>query len=84
MATPSPKPERETRQKGGSAKPKLTSTRALGIGLELGTAIAGLTLLGYFLDDYFDTEPTLALIGCGLGLVGGVYNVIREVQRLTR
>jgi F0F1-type ATP synthase assembly protein I len=84
MATPSPQPGQRNRQEGGSAKPKLTSARALGIGLELGTAIAGLTILGYFLDEYFDTEPTLTMIGCGLGLVGGVYNVIREVQRLSR
>jgi len=84
MAASSPQPERKDRPRSASGKPKLTSARALGIGLELGSAIAGLTLLGYFLDEYFETSPTWTMIGAGLGLFGGVYNVIRAVQRLKR
>jgi len=70
---------------GGPRRPdrrqKLTSYRALGIGVELGTAIGGLAALGYFADRRFDTDPWLALTGAMLGLIGGVYNVIREVRR---
>jgi len=61
--------------------PVLTSAKALGIGLELIAAIAGLSLLGYFLDRHYETEPYLVLIGVTLGVVGGVYNAIRQVIR---
>lgn len=84
MAAASPHSAKPDRKPSAPAKPRLTSARALGLGLEFGTAIAGLAVLGYFLDEYFQTEPVLALTGAGLGLVGGVYNVIRAVSRLSR
>lgn len=59
----------------------MSSYRALGLGLELGTGIAGLAIVGYFADQYFGTQPWLALSGALLGLVGGMYSVITQVQR---
>lgn len=62
----------------------LTTTRALGIGLELGASVGGLALLGWFGDAHWGTGPWLALTGSLVGLIGGVYNVIRSVRRYTR
>lgn len=58
--------------------------RLSGIGVELLAAIAGFTLIGYWLDRKFDTEPWGLLIGALLGVIGGMYNVIRQALRATR
>ncbi len=52
--------------------------RLSGIGIELVAAIAGFTLAGYGWDRHFGTRPWGVLIGALLGLVGGMYNVIRQ------
>ena len=86
MAGPPDRRSTGSSRRGSSSRrsDRLSSARALGIGLEFGTAIAGLALLGYALDRYFGTSPWLAMIGSMLGIVGGVYNVLRAVRRYTR
>lgn len=84
MAAASPQPERGGGGRPASSGQKLTTPRALGIGLELGTAIAGMAVLGYFLDRHFQTRPLWTLVCTGAGLLGGVYNAIRAVRRLGR
>jgi len=61
-------------------EPKSVSgwARLSGIGMELVAAVAGFTLAGYFWDRHFGTKPWGVLIGALLGLVGGLYNVIRQ------
>ncbi len=59
-------------------KSRSSLARLSGIGVELVAAVGGFTLAGYFWDRYFDTEPWGVLIGAILGLVGGMYNVIRQ------
>ena len=49
-----------------------------GIGFEVVGAVAGLTLVGYWVDRRYGCQPWGVLIGAGLGLVGGMYNLIRE------
>lgn len=49
-----------------------------GIGIELVAAVAGFTLAGYWWDRHFVTGPWGVLIGAFLGLVGGMYNVVRQ------
>jgi F0F1-type ATP synthase assembly protein I len=49
-----------------------------GIGFELVGAVAGLTLVGYWIDHRYGCQPWGVLIGAGLGLVGGMYNLIRQ------
>jgi F0F1-type ATP synthase assembly protein I len=60
-----------------STKPP-SATRWLGIGLELAAAVAGFTLAGYWVDRHFGHGPWGVLVGLGLGLIGGMYNLIRE------
>jgi len=52
--------------------------RYSGVGLELAGAIAGLALVGYWVDRHFGTKPWGILIGVAIGLVGGLYNLVKE------
>jgi F0F1-type ATP synthase assembly protein I len=65
----------EPRQK---AKTDSSWVRLTSIGFELAAAIAGFTLAGYWWDRHFGTSPWGTLTGVILGLVGGMYNLIRQ------
>ena len=52
--------------------------RYSGVGLELAGATAGLALVGHWIDGRFATEPWGMLGGVVIGLVGGLYNLVRE------
>ena len=52
--------------------------RYSGVGLELAGATAGLALVGYWIDKRFGTSPWGILGGVVIGLVGGLYNLIKE------
>jgi F0F1-type ATP synthase assembly protein I len=55
-----------------------------GLGLELAGAVAGLTLLGWWIDRQLESAPWGLLIGLAIGLLGGMYNLIRQVIAETR
>ena len=52
--------------------------RYSGVGLELAGATAGLALVGYWIDGKFGTTPWGMLGGVTIGIVGGLYNLVRE------
>ena len=52
--------------------------RYSGVGLELAGATAGLALVGYWIDSRFGTGPWGILGGVVIGLVGGLYNLVRQ------
>lgn len=54
------------------------------LGTELGFSIVGLTLLGYWVDWHFGTGRAGVIVGASLGIVGGLYNFIRQAIALTR
>jgi ATP synthase protein I len=54
----------------------------MGLGTELAASVVGMLLVGYFLDQHFNTSPWLLLIGALVGMIGGFYNFFREVQKL--
>jgi F0F1-type ATP synthase assembly protein I len=58
--------------------------RLSGIGFELVAAVAGFTLAGYFWDRYFGSAPWGVLVGAVLGMIGGMYNLIRQSLLATR
>ena len=54
------------------------------MGLELAGATAGLALLGYWIDGKFGTSPWGILGGVTIGIVGGLYNLIKESMAAIR
>src|SRR5580765_2789111 len=52
--------------------------RYSGVGLELAGATAGLALVGYWIDSKFGTSPWGILGGVIIGIVGGLYNMVKE------
>ena len=58
--------------------------RLAGLGFELAASIAGGGLLGWWLDGRFGTAPRWLLTGLGIGIVGGLYNLIRAALAASR
>jgi len=61
----------------GDQKDRPVWIRLSGIGMEFAGAVVGFTLLGYWIDQKFESRPTGVLIGAALGIIGGGYKLIR-------
>jgi F0F1-type ATP synthase assembly protein I len=57
--------------------------RLAGLGMELAGAIIGGCLLGYWLDRRFGTAPRWLMVCTLIGVVGGLYNLVRQALRET-
>lgn len=55
--------------------------RLAGAGLELAATLLGACLLGFWIDHRLDTSPWGLLVCAGVGIVGGLYNLIRKWVR---
>lgn len=79
---------RGSRSEGGEERPGRSGqsgwARLAGMGFELVAAVGGLTLVGYWWDRHFGTAPKGLLVGAVLGLIGGMYNLIRQSLLATR
>ena len=51
--------------------------RLAGLGFELAASIAGGALIGWWIDRRLGTAPRALMILSGVGVVGGLYNLIR-------
>ena len=58
--------------------------RYSGVGLELAGATAGLAFLGYWIDGKYGTAPWGILSGVLIGIVGGLYNMVKESLKAIR
>jgi F0F1-type ATP synthase assembly protein I len=56
---------------------KRTVTGLAGLGFELAAAVGGFAFVGYWIGKHYGNPALGLLIGSLLGLVGGMYNVIR-------
>lgn len=72
--------DKSTGMDKGKTKPQGSAswTRLSGIGFELVAAVGGFILVGYWWDRHFGTGPWGIVVGAVLGLVGGMYNLIRK------
>jgi F0F1-type ATP synthase assembly protein I len=61
-----------------------TWLRFSGIGVEFAGVVIGFTLIGLWIDRKYDKSPWGVLIGSSLGLIGGMYNLIRESLAASR
>jgi ATP synthase protein I len=58
--------------------------RYAALGVELAAALAGFALVGYWIDRHQGTAPWGLVGGLALGLVGGLYNLIRQSLAASR
>lgn len=58
--------------------------RFAGLGFELAASIAGGALLGWWVDRQLGTAPRWLGILAGVGVVGGLYNLIRSALAASR
>ena len=61
--------------------PQPNPWRYMGLGVELIGAVVILTLLGRWIDRRFQTDPWFTLAGALIGIVGGLYNLIKLALR---
>jgi F0F1-type ATP synthase assembly protein I len=65
-------------------KPGSDWSKLASIGFELVAAVGGFVFVGYLWDRHFRTAPWGLLTGAVLGLIGGMYNLIRQSLLATR
>jgi len=77
--------ERPEGEKPVGSLPRQDSWRRVaGIGFDLAGAVGGFALIGFWIGRHYDSERAGLLIGSGLGLAGGLYNLIRQGLRASR
>ena len=57
---------------------------AFKLGTELVAAVAVGSIIGFILDNWFDTKPWLIIIFFFLGTAAGILNVIRTANRMQK
>ena len=57
---------------------------AFKLGTELVSAVIVGTIIGFILDNWFDTKPWLIIIFFFLGSVAGILNVIKTAQKMQK
>lgn len=68
----------------GDGRGRASWTRLAGMGFELVAAVGAFVLVGYWWDRHFGTGPKGVITGAVLGLIGGMYNLIRQSLLATR
>lgn len=68
-----------------SQSKSIDGTRYAEIGLEFAGAVGGFCLVGWWIDRHWQIEDHRALLVCAiLGLIGGMYNMIRQALAVSR
>ena len=62
----------------GDKRDRLNLARAYSIGFNFVAAFGVFALIGYWVDSNWDSSPWGLIVGATLGLIGGMYNLIRQ------
>lgn len=57
-----------------------SSSRLAGLGFELAAGVAGLAFFGYWIGRFYGNGALGLLIGAAVGIIGGMYNLIRATR----
>ena len=69
--------------KGNRENPQTSNIgQAFKLSTELVAAVLVGTIIGFILDNWFDTKPWLIIIFFFVGVVAGILNVIRSAKKL--
>ena len=58
--------------------------KAFQLSTELVSAVLVATIIGFILDNWFDTKPWLIIIFFFVGVVAGITNVIRSAKKIQK
>ena len=58
--------------------------KAFQLSTELVSAVLVATIIGFILDNWFDTKPWLIIIFFFIGVAAGIINVIRSAKRMQK
>jgi|TARA_Y100000590_G_scaffold365935_1_gene425019 ATP synthase protein I len=58
--------------------------KAFQLSTELVSAVLVATIIGFILDNWFDTKPWLIIIFFFIGVTAGIMNVIRSAKRMQK
>ena len=58
--------------------------KAFQLSTELVSAVLVATIIGFILDNWFDTKPWLIIIFFFIGVVAGIMNVIRSAKKMQK
>ena len=53
-----------------------------GMGFEFASSVFGMGLVGFLLDRWLDTQPWCLVAGIVLGVIGGMYILIKRAYKL--
>ena len=65
-------------------EPKSNIGIAFKMSTELVSAVLVGTIIGFILDNWFDTKPWLILIFFFIGVIAGIMNVIRSAKKMQK
>ena len=58
--------------------------KAFQLSTELVSAVLVATIIGFILDNWFDTKPWLIILFFFIGVVAGIMNVIRSAKKMQK
>ena len=58
--------------------------KAFQVSTELVSAVLVATIIGFILDNWFDTKPWLIIVFFFIGVVAGIMNVIRSAKKMQK
>lgn len=64
-------------------KKRSSGSRLTGLGFEFAAAVGGFALFGYWIGKHYGEPQLGVLIGAVLGIVGGMYNLIRATTAVS-
>jgi F0F1-type ATP synthase assembly protein I len=56
----------------------------LSLGAEIAIGLAAPILIGYWLDEFFETSPWILLAGCAIGIVNIFFIIFQLAKRLDK
>ena len=63
---------------------KSSFCKAFQLSTELVSAVLVATIIGFILDNWFDTKPWLIIIFFFIGVVAGIMNVVRSAKKMQK
>ena len=74
----------KNKNQSNSENEKSSFGKAFQLSTELVSAVLVATIIGFILDNWFDTKPWLIIIFFFIGVAAGIMNVIRSAKKMQK